>query len=152
MSSLTCKHPTCAGETCRRAVVKRVRKPIHAKNYKKKENNPELDAFFADCCRIIASNPYCSNCNAYIHPYLYKFAVAHLLPKSIFESVSTHPLNWMKLGSSCGCHEATHTLDKFSKMPIFPFAVERFRQFEHLVTEKHKILDIFRDYANKLNY
>lgn len=31
-------------------------------------------------------------------------ATAHILPKSKFPSVATHPLNWLELGAACGCH------------------------------------------------
>jgi hypothetical protein len=146
-----CKHPTCAGEVCRRPIEqKRPRKPILRYKATQKPKEASLDQFFADCEAMVAKHPYCSNCNAYIPKHLYRFAVAHILPKSSFPSVAAHPLIWLKLGSTCGCHDASHRLDKFAQMPVFRFAVERFRKIEHLITEKHKLLDTFRQYADAM--
>jgi hypothetical protein len=142
-----CLHQ-CCGNTCHRPQEpRRPRKPLPAYKYKPKENKDEIDAFFQDCYRIIAAYPRCSNCDAPIPIQFYRHAVAHIIPKSIFESVATHPLNWLKLGATCGCHDLTHRLDTFSKMFVFRFAVDRFKVFEPLITEKHKHLDAFREYA-----
>ncbi len=113
------------------------------------ENIEKMQRFFAEAAKVISDNPKCWECNAFIPQPFYRAATAHILFKKIFPSVSTHPLNYVVLGSGCGCHDKTHRLDTFSEMKIFGEAVDRFRQFEHLIREKHKLLDEFRMYADK---
>lgn len=55
-------------------------------------------------------------------------ATAHLLPKKIFKSVATHPLNYLILSAANGSHDKTHRIDKFIKMKIWPQAKERILQ------------------------
>jgi hypothetical protein len=125
----------------------------------------KLNIFFAECAIEIAKNPSCMNCGEKLSFGLYdnsnealvkaqlrdfRNATAHILPKGIFHSVETHPLIWLPLGAKCGCHHDTHRLDKFSKMRIFPEAVRRFRIFQPLITEKHKLLDEFIKYADQI--
>lgn len=107
-----------------------------------------LNIFFAECAIEIAKYPYCDNCGEWISPADYRNSTGHILPKGIFRSIETHPLCWVKVGNRCNCHNDTHRLDKFSKMRIFPKVVQQFRQIEHLITEKHKLLDEFRMYAD----
>lgn len=110
-----------------------------------KEKETELDKWFAHVATFIKADPYCENCGEEIPERYYKHASAHILPKSIFISVMTHPLNWLKLGASCGCHhEFDSSLDKACEMKIWPKAVDRFRTFEPLILETHKHLDLFK--------
>lgn len=108
----------------------------------------ELKKFFAEAAVEIEKSPYCWECKTEIAPWDYRNSTGHIIPKGIFHSVETHPLNYVLVGNRCGCHNLTHRMDTFAKMRIFPLAVERFRQFEHLITEKHKLLDEFLKYAN----
>lgn len=108
----------------------------------------ELQQWFANIERIIARNPYCMECKTYIPSAYYHHATAHIFPKSIFESVATHPMNYLILGAGCGCHDKTHRLDTFSDMKCWTEAVRRFRLFEKSITEKHKYLNAFREYAD----
>lgn len=153
--SSNCNHATCQGDTCRRekkAPKQRTpikRTPIYRSAPKPKEKDDEMEQFWNNCYDIIARHPYCMNCHAWISPQFYRHAVAHLFPKKIFASIKSHPLNWLPLGAGCGCHEISHRLDKFSKTPVWRFAVERFRQFEPQITEHHKYLDTFREYAKQ---
>lgn len=110
------------------------------------ENFQALQNFFAEAAKIIADNPRCWECNAFISKPYYRGATAHILPKSIFKSVATHPLNYLVLGAGC-CHDKSHRMDTFYKMKIFAEAIERFKQFQHLIKEKHKLLDEFIKYA-----
>jgi len=110
----------------------------------------ELKDFYNEVALEIEKNPRCWECNAWISPKDYRNATAHILPKEHFKSVATHPLCYVVAGNRCGCHQRTHRLDLFSKMKIFPIAVSRFRQIEHLIKEKHALLHEFRDYALKI--
>ena len=107
-----------------------------------------LTEFFKEAAVEIAKDPRCWECKAKIDPWDYRNATAHILPKGIFHSIETHPLCYVVANTRCGCHGKTHRMDTFAKMKIFPLAVSRFRQFEHLITEKHKLLDEFLKYAN----
>jgi hypothetical protein len=68
---------------------------------------------------------HCMECGAIVPRAYIRHATAHLLPKKIFKSVATHPLNYLILGAGCGCHEKTHRIDKFIKMKTWPIAKER---------------------------
>jgi len=109
----------------------------------------EMAAFWKKAEKEIAKKPYCWECNDYIAPQDYRAATAHIFPKSIFESVSANDFNYLVLGARCGCHNLSHRLDTFSKMKVFPVAVNRFIKFGHLITEKHKYLTLFKEYANE---
>jgi hypothetical protein len=113
-----------------------------------RENNKALEKFFADAAIEIDSQPKCWECGARIFRPFYRAATAHIFPKKIFPSIAIHPLNYLILGAGCGCHNKTHRLDTFTKMGVWKEAVDRFRIFEPLITEKHKYLNEFRDYAN----
>lgn len=119
----------------------------------------ELEQWFLNIEREIRQNPYCSECGGFIPEKIkmigtkhfingYRCATAHIFPKSIFKSVSIHHMNFLILGAGCGCHEKTHRLDTFSDMKVFGEAVKKFRIFHKYITEKHKYLDTFLNYAN----
>lgn len=108
----------------------------------------DLKKFFEDAAIEIAKNPRCWECKEPISPKDYRNSTAHILPKEFFKSIATHPLAYVVAGARCGCHNKTHRLDLFSKMKIFPIAVCRFRQIEHLIKEKHKLLSEFKNYAD----
>lgn len=101
--------------------------------------------FKAEC--VIRNKPYCWECNDFIHKDYYRAATAHIFPKSIFESVASNEWNYLVLGAACGCHNLSHRLDTFSQMKVFGTAINRFHKFKHLITERHKYLDLFREYA-----
>ena len=106
-----------------------------------------LNDFFKLCAIEIAKDPYCEECGQWISPADYRNATAHILPKEFFRSIETNPLCWLKLGPRCGCHNKTHTLLTFSKMKVFPKAVAQLREIEPLITETHKLLGEFWNYA-----
>lgn len=92
---------------------------------------------------------YCLECGEPIHTFIRAVAfsaVSHILPKNIFKSVQFHPLNWLELGASCGCHGRWgKSWESASKMKVFPQALERFNQFEPDIAakERSKIPEIF---------
>lgn len=109
-----------------------------------------LQNWFREVWLEIDKNPVCWECKKKIPPAYYRAATAHILSKKIFKSVATHPMNYLILCASNGCHEQTHRLDTFSKMGIFPEAVRRFRIIYPDVKEKNKILNTFLEYANSI--
>jgi len=73
----------------------------------------ELDKWFEYVAIVIKAKPNCWNCGEYIPEQYYRHASAHIFPKAHFESVKIHPLNFLVLGASCGCHhEFDDSIDK----------------------------------------
>jgi len=72
--------------------------------------------------------PRCMECNAKIPRIFARHATAHLLPKKIFKSIATNDLNYLLLGSTCGCHNKTHTLSTFVRMKVWPIAAKQINQ------------------------
>lgn len=108
-----------------------------------------MDAFWKHAeSVIIKTGCTCWNCGDTISRNDFRNSTAHIFPKSIFLSIASHPLNFIVAGNRCGCHHDTHTLLKFSQMSVFGTAVNRYREFCHLITEKHKYHDLFLEYAN----
>lgn len=107
----------------------------------------ELERWFDIIAQDIFMKPKCMECGEPIYKPYYRAATAHILPKAIFPSVATHPLNYLILNAPCGCHNLSHRMDTFSKMKVFTLAVQRFLKFQPQITEKHKLLDEFLKYA-----
>ena len=112
----------------------------------------EMSAFWKKAENVIkATGSKCWECGDKISPQDYRSATAHIFPKSLFPSVASNEWNYLVLGARCNCHNLSHRLDTFSQMKVFPTAVNRFLKFGHLITEKHKYLTLFKEYANKIN-
>ena len=124
--------------------AKNISSKLRVAEYKK---DSELEMWFRRIALEIEKNPRCMECNAWISKPFYRAATAHIFAKGdrYFPSVSTHPMNYLILGAGCGCHDKTHRIDTFSKMRIFPIAIERFYQFEKEIKERHKYLDLFKE-------
>jgi hypothetical protein len=126
-------------------------------NPKKGENKKEcfeesLAKWYEEKMMALDRNPYCVECllngkQTFIPLPFRLHAIAHIFPKAQFPSVKTHPLNYLFLATSCGHHDKSHRLDTFSKMKIWPTAVERFLIFKDQIKEHHKYLDEFIRYA-----
>jgi len=102
---------------------------------------------------ISSCDRVCWNCNADLsrlsRDEMFS-CVAHVLPKSIFPSVATHPDNYMILGRYCNCHgQYDSSWENASKMPIFKEAIDRFVIMEPEVVERSKIPDVFINYIQK---
>lgn len=103
------------------------------------------DDWFDYVATIIKPSPYCWNCGEFISENYYRHASAHIFPKAIFESVATHPFNFLVLGAGCGCHnEFDSNIENAAKMQVWAKAVERFKMFEAQIKEKHKYLELFK--------
>ncbi len=93
----------------------------------------------------------CENCNDVLlrFPERVLFAmVAHIVPKSKFESVKLHPLNRMFLcsvGSQNNCHAKWDaSWERASKLPVLSIALKRFDEFKHLIhPSEHRWLPDF---------
>lgn len=73
-------------------------------------------------------------------------SIAHILPKKIFPSVATHPLNYLILKMWGGTHgQYDSSWKKAQKMKVWKIAIERFLQFEKDIdsNERKYIPDCF---------
>jgi hypothetical protein len=111
-------------------------------DYKK---NTDLEQWFKARAMEVEPHRFCWECGIYVPQRYVRDASAHILFKSIFPSISTHPLNFLFLCAGNGCHNKSHTIEQFQKMRCFPMAIERFYLFEKEIKEKHKYLDLFKD-------
>lgn len=104
-----------------------------------------LDKWFRERVNEMTGN--CQECGERINKNIFKYAkcgVAHIFPKSTFPSISTHKLNWMELGATCGCHSRAEDFEKAMKMKVWP---EMLRRIKVLIAamaqeEKRRIPDI----------
>lgn len=111
------------------------------------EQKKELDLWFHN--QISQMPHHCENCSAYLNPYApwgAKTYIAHILPKSKFKSVMTHPLNRMFLCEVCHTNFDTIGKDKRMEMPKIKLALERLSSFSHLLTNHEEVL--LEDYLN----
>lgn len=96
----------------------------------------ELYLWFAQ--KMKTCDPVCENCGCKINKYNqeeWHGSQAHLVSKAHFPSVKTHPLNHLVLcryGNFCHA-KYDSSFSAASKMPVAKIAMERFRQFEHLI-------------------
>lgn len=124
------------------------------KEEKKTGGDPDKkaqDKWFAAIAKEKAGECKCWECGRHVPDGFVKCATAHIMPKAAFPSVATHPLNYLILSASC-CHDKSHKVETFRKMKIFGEAVDRFLQFEHLLTKEEKAkkyYTLFREAAIK---
>lgn len=74
-------------------------------------------------------------------------ATAHILPKRIFESVATHPDNWVELGAYCGCHnwfDNYANWEEILKSNIGALIIKKFAKIWLNIStkERHKVSDL----------
>ena len=89
----------------------------------------EMDRWFND--RREEMYGFCLHCGGASCKHndkYFKFSIAHILPKNIFKSVKTHPLNWIELcfwDKSCHTNFDNKTLD-ITELNCFNEVIERF--------------------------
>lgn len=70
---------------------------------------------------------------------VYRFgSIAHILPKKLFKSVQTHPLNYMILDKFEAHGQFDRSWEKASKMNVWPIAVDRFKQIYPAIDPKER--------------
>lgn len=112
-----------------------------------------LDLWFANA--ISQMPACCEECNERLYifaPWAAKAFVAHVLPKAIFESVNTHPLNKIYLCLICHTNFDTWGEEKVVKMKIFPEAFDIMMQLlKHLHHDEWKSLpEYVKDHINNV--
>jgi hypothetical protein len=81
----------------------------------------------------------------------WKFSIAHILPKNIFKSVATHPLNYIELcffNNSCHTNFDNKTLD-IMDLNCFSIVIDRFVDLYPVIDPKERryIPDVLLQYA-----
>jgi hypothetical protein len=119
----------------------KVKKPIAKKSAKKLAQEAEekavrttgggseLDRWFK--ARRIEMEGVCLHCGEKTTKHQdqwYKSGVAHILPKNIFKSIKTHPLNWIELcfwKNNCHGNFDNHMID-ITELNCYDLVIERF--------------------------
>lgn len=119
------------------------RNPIKPKA-KFKEDKKEMDVYFANQSLVMPDN--CENCGQRLDlstPFARKAQTCHILPKSIYTSVKTHPQNKLFMCCFHGCHGHGNwdNLDseKRKSMPVYELALKRFILFKKKLTDKELV-------------
>lgn len=110
----------------RKLEEKEQREPTNVKNIEK----TSLELWFKQIQNkhFKSNGGKCMECGDWIPLDYARHATAHLLPKKLFKSVATHPLNYLILGASCGCHQKTDRVDKFVTMKVWNEAAARIKE------------------------
>lgn len=91
---------------------------------------------------MIAKRPAnCENCGKMIvipKDVTPKAAIAHILPKKLFKSVSKNDFNWVALCMPCHSDFDNRGHDKASSMPVAKIAKQRFELFKDCISEDEK--------------
>lgn len=110
--------------------------------------------------QIDRSTWVCDNCGELIDHFSEEArhaAQAHILPKHLFRSVATHPLNRLHLGNGwgCDCHSKyDHSFKTAQQMPVMAWALVLFQQFAEEIApgELRHLPTIFQETLNNCNY
>lgn len=140
-----------AKQPLRQVSLKRLEENEEAKADGGDPDKKALNKWFAVIEGEQRGNCKCWECDRPIPDGFIRCATAHIFPKKAFESVKTHPLNYLILSAAC-CHDMSHKVESFKKMGIFREAVDRFLQFEHLLTKEEKAkkyYTLFREAAKQ---
>lgn len=111
-----------------------------------KEDKKEINVFFASQALIFPM--FCENCGERLDSssmFARRAQTCHILPKrkNMFKSVATHPQNKMFMCCFHGCHGHgtwdNTDAERRKRMKVYELAIERYRQFEDVLTEAERI-------------
>lgn len=111
------------------------------KEIKPKQYNAELERWFKE--RRKEMTGFCKHCKGKTtkaDDKFYKASIAHILPKRLFKSVATHPLNWVELcfwGNSCHTNFDNNMLD-IIELNCFNEVIEKFIAMYPSIDAKEK--------------
>lgn len=131
---------------------KPLKKATEKSKEKRKEERKDFPKFFMDAIEELKKNPVCQNCGCRISAdYLPVHNICHLVNKSKFKSVSTHPDNYVFLCSSKdvigkNCHGYfDDNINDRPNMPVYPIAKEKYLKFRDEVLEVGRERSIFEE-------
>lgn len=122
----------------KRAVVKPTAVEVQGIVAIKPPTKKQLDAWFlARAMEIpeLCEEPGCGRRLYAEDTWRIKAMVAHVVPKKLFWSVATHPLNRVFVCKTPHHDDYDSSWDRAAQMGVWPLAVERFQQFMHLITD-----------------
>lgn len=108
---------------------KKIKQEAHERELRNKGGGSELDRWFKE--RRNQMSGYCLHCGEVTtknQDQWFKASIAHILPKRLFKSVATHPLNWVELCfwiNNCHARYDNFTLD-ITEMNCYDLIIERF--------------------------
>lgn len=120
-------------------------------NKRRKEQRKDLPAFFATAIQAMQEKPVCQNCGAPIKAWFNPtWNIAHILKKSVYKSVATHPENFVILcahkDEQNNCHEKFDgALSNRINMPVFNLALQKFVKLKDDCLERGKEYFIFEE-------
>jgi hypothetical protein len=129
-------------------------KPFTEKRKSKRKAEREgLPKFFEEQIAGLEQIRSCQNCGCFINVNYEPIRnIAHILPKSKYKSVMTHPLNALFLcsdkdqGPEGDCHyKFDNNIKDIPKMKCFSVAKNRFELFKDEVVERGIIFRIFEE-------
>lgn len=109
--------------------AKKLKQEAEEKTAKKAAGGGELDRWFQ--ARRNEMEGRCLHCNEVTTKHQdqwYKSSIAHILPKRLFRSVATHPLNWIELcfwKNNCHANYDNHIID-ITELNCYDLVIERF--------------------------
>ncbi len=105
-------------------------------------DDTELDKFFKDQRKKLIGicQCGCARKSSKHENEHFKSSIAHIFPKSIFESIKCHPLNWVERNFWDGCHtNMDHGgLEKWPMFADWEDIKERFHTLAPLLTDKER--------------
>lgn len=144
--------------------VAKERKPIAKKSAKRIEqdkldkvnsSNDELELWFKN-----TRNKLCGFCKCGCNltsskndDKYFKFSCCHIFPKSKFESIKTHPLNFVERAFWGGCHSVMDdtSMDRWKGFADWNDIVEKFHLLAPLLTDEERATK-FYSHLEKLIY
>jgi len=131
----------------RNSITKKVKDLDIEKTIKQPNPTTNLVLWYAEIMK--REEPICWECHKKINKYdttAWHGSIAHILPKSIFPSIKSHPMNYLILGMYCGCHGQFDSNWLFaSRMKVIGVAKVRFNEFKDSISsaELRRIPEIF---------
>lgn len=117
---------------------------------RRREERSGLPLFFKNAIEDVRHNPICVNCRCRIEVnHNLHWNVAHILPKSKYKSIMSHPDNYIILCSSKDsegqdCHSKfDNSIENMPKMHCYQEAKTKFLKFKNKCLERGKIFTIF---------
>lgn len=138
-------------EQCSKKTTPKIKAATPKAIEKRKEDRKDFRDFFKKAIEELERNPFCQNCGGEIKTFLHPVNnVAHILKKSKYKSVSTHPENYIFLCSDkdevFSCHERfDNKISERKNMECFKLAYIKFKKFEDQVLESGIERTIFEE-------
>lgn len=124
--------------------AKKIKQEAEQKELNKSTGGSEMERWFK--ARRLEMKGICSHCSGKTSKdsdKYYHFCLAHILPKNLFKSIKTHPLNYLELcffGNSCHTNFDTHQID-ITELNCYDVVIERFiGMYPEIVPDERKYI------------